>query len=63
VTPPRTTASRRLSSCCSNLVFNVADPQAIVQMAGVLVLAAGVYAAMVDFDFLTVTWGYVRAAD
>jgi hypothetical protein len=44
-------------------VFNVADPQAIVQMAGVLVLAAGVYAAMVDFDFLTVTWGYVRAAD
>jgi low temperature requirement protein LtrA len=31
----------------------------IVQMAGVLVLAAGVHAAMVDFDFLTVTWGYV----
>ncbi len=31
----------------------------IVQMAGVLVLAAGVHAAMVDFDFLVVTWGYV----
>jgi low temperature requirement protein LtrA len=31
----------------------------IVQMAGVLVLAAGVHAAMVDFDFLIVTWGYV----
>jgi low temperature requirement protein LtrA len=31
----------------------------ILQMAGVLVLAAGVHAAMVDFDFLTVTWGYV----
>jgi low temperature requirement protein LtrA len=31
----------------------------IVQMTGVLVLAAGVHAAMVDFDFLTVTWGYV----
>ena len=31
----------------------------IVQMAGVLVLAAGIHAAMVDFDFLLVTWGYV----
>lgn len=31
----------------------------IVQMAGVLVLAAGVHAAMVDYDFLIVTWGYV----
>ncbi|MET0673161.1 MAG: low temperature requirement protein A [Microbacterium pygmaeum] len=31
----------------------------IVQMAGVLVLAAGIHAAMVDFDFLVVTWGYV----
>ena len=31
----------------------------IVQMGGVLVLAAGVHAAMVDFDFLVVTWGYV----
>ena len=31
----------------------------IVQMAGVLVLAAGVHAAMVDFDYLIVTWGYV----
>ena len=31
----------------------------ILQMAGVLVLAAGVHAAMVDFDFLIVTWGYV----
>ncbi|NEM60364.1 low temperature requirement protein A, partial [Escherichia coli] len=31
----------------------------IVQMAGVLVLAAAVHAAMVDFDFLVVTWGYV----
>jgi len=31
----------------------------ILQMAGVLVLAAGVHAAMVDFDYLLVTWGYV----
>ncbi|HEX5729707.1 low temperature requirement protein A [Microbacterium sp.] len=31
----------------------------IVQMAGVLVLAAGIHVAMVDFDFLLVTWGYV----
>lgn len=31
----------------------------IVQMAGVLVLAAGVHEAMVHFDFLVVTWGYV----
>lgn len=31
----------------------------ILQMAGVLVLAAGVHAAMVDFNFLLVTWGYV----
>lgn len=31
----------------------------IIQMAGVLVLAAGVHAAMVDYDFLAVTWGYV----
>ncbi|HWI31773.1 MAG TPA: low temperature requirement protein A [Microbacterium sp.] len=31
----------------------------IVQMAGVLVLAAGVHDAMVDQDFTTVTWGYV----
>jgi low temperature requirement protein LtrA len=31
----------------------------IVQMGGVLVLAAGVHAAMVEFDFLIVTWGYV----
>jgi low temperature requirement protein LtrA len=31
----------------------------IIQMAGVLVLAAGVHSAMVEFDFLTVTWGYV----
>ncbi|HWC09475.1 MAG TPA: low temperature requirement protein A, partial [Solirubrobacterales bacterium] len=31
----------------------------ILQMAGVLVLAAGVHAAMVDFDYLVVTWGYV----
>jgi low temperature requirement protein LtrA len=31
----------------------------IVQMAGVLVLAAGVHAAVVDLDYLTVTWGYV----
>ena len=31
----------------------------ILQMTGVLVLAAGVHAAMVDFDFITVTWGYV----
>ncbi|MFF2485633.1 low temperature requirement protein A [Microbacterium sp. NPDC058062] len=31
----------------------------IVQMGGVLVLAAGVHDAMVEFDFLVVTWGYV----
>ena len=31
----------------------------IVQMAGVLVLAAGVHDAMVDQDFTTATWGYV----
>ena len=31
----------------------------IVQMGGVLVLAAGVHDAMVDGDFLIVTWGYV----
>jgi low temperature requirement protein LtrA len=31
----------------------------IVQMAGVLVLAAGVHDAMVDFDYDVVTWGYV----
>lgn len=31
----------------------------IVQMAGVLVLAAGIHAAMVEFDFFVVTWGYV----
>ena len=31
----------------------------ILQMGGVLVLAAGVHAAMVDFDFLVATWGYV----
>ncbi len=31
----------------------------ILQMAGVLVLAAGVHAAMVDFDYVMVTWGYV----
>ncbi|WP_125132358.1 low temperature requirement protein A [Microbacterium sp. 10M-3C3] len=31
----------------------------IAQMAGVLVLAAGVHDAMVSFDFLVVTWGYV----
>ncbi|MEN2742863.1 low temperature requirement protein A [Microbacterium sp. X-17] len=31
----------------------------VVQMGGVLVLAAGVHSAMVDFDFLVVTWGYV----
>ena len=31
----------------------------IVQMAGVLVLAAGVQAAMVDFDYTVVTAGYV----
>ncbi|MCR2809050.1 MULTISPECIES: low temperature requirement protein A [unclassified Microbacterium] len=31
----------------------------IVQMAGVLVLAAGVHTAMVELDYLTVTWGYV----
>jgi low temperature requirement protein LtrA len=31
----------------------------ILQMAGVLVLAAGIHSAMVDFDFLVVTWGYV----
>jgi low temperature requirement protein LtrA len=31
----------------------------IVQMGGVLVLAAGVYDAMVEFDYLVVTWGYV----
>lgn len=31
----------------------------ILQMAGVLVLAAGVHAAMVDYDYLLVTWGYV----
>lgn len=31
----------------------------IVQMGGVLVLAAGVHDAMAEFDFLVVTWGYV----
>jgi len=31
----------------------------IIQMTGVLVLAAGVHDAMVDFDFVIVTWGYV----
>jgi low temperature requirement protein LtrA len=31
----------------------------IVQMGGVLVLAAGVHDAMVDFDYVVVTWGYV----
>ncbi len=31
----------------------------VVQMAGVLVLAAGIHAAMVDFDYTIVTWGYV----
>ncbi|MFG6401022.1 low temperature requirement protein A [Microbacterium sp. P04] len=31
----------------------------ILQMAGVLVLAAGVQAAMVDFDYTVVTFGYV----
>lgn len=31
----------------------------IVQMCGVLVLAAGVHDAMVEFDFFIVTWGYV----
>lgn len=31
----------------------------IVQMAGVLILAAGVHAAMVDFDYVVLTWGYV----
>ncbi|MEV4687980.1 low temperature requirement protein A [Microbacterium sp. LWH3-1.2] len=31
----------------------------IVQMGGVLVLAAGVHDAMVELDFLVVTWGYV----
>lgn len=31
----------------------------IVQMGGVLVLAAGVHDAMVEQDFLVVTWGYV----
>lgn len=31
----------------------------IVQMAGVLVLAAGVPAAMSEFDYVMVTWGYV----
>lgn len=31
----------------------------IVQMGGVLVLAAGVHDAMVEFDYLVVTWGYV----
>jgi low temperature requirement protein LtrA len=31
----------------------------IVQMGGVLLLAAGVQSAMVDFDYLLVTWGYV----
>jgi low temperature requirement protein LtrA len=30
-----------------------------VQMGGMLVLAAGVHDAMVDFDFVVVTWGYV----
>jgi low temperature requirement protein LtrA len=31
----------------------------IVQMGGVLVLAAGVHDAMVEFDYVVVTWGYV----
>ncbi|UUT35136.1 low temperature requirement protein A [Microbacterium elymi] len=31
----------------------------IVQMGGVLVLAAGVHDAMVSYDFTLVTWGYV----
>jgi len=31
----------------------------IVQMGGVLVLAAGVHDAMVSFDYAVVTWGYV----
>jgi low temperature requirement protein LtrA len=31
----------------------------IVQMTGVLVLAAGVHDAMVGYDFVVVTWGYV----
>ena len=31
----------------------------ILQMGGVLVLAAGVHQAMVEFDFFVVTWGYV----
>jgi low temperature requirement protein LtrA len=31
----------------------------VLQMAGVLVLAAGVHDAMVSYDFTTVTWGYV----
>ena len=31
----------------------------ILQMGGVLVLAAGVHAAMVDFDYTVMTWGYV----
>ena len=31
----------------------------VVQMAGVLVLASGIHAAMVDFDYAIVTWGYV----
>ncbi|WP_349427846.1 low temperature requirement protein A [Microbacterium sp. LWS13-1.2] len=31
----------------------------IVQVGGVLVLAAGVHDAMVEFDYVVVTWGYV----
>lgn len=31
----------------------------VVQMAGVLVLAAGVHDALVSYDFTIVTWGYV----
>jgi len=31
----------------------------IAQMAGVLILAAGVHDAMVSFDYTTITWGYV----
>lgn len=31
----------------------------VVQMAGALVLAAGVHAALTDYDFRVVTWGYV----